>query len=157
MSTLGETQARITEEPKKKVNIGSMRSNETHWIYDGIMYNAENEGGCDWAYGCNRLCTQKTAKIHAYFKKPQVESDEYTISFTSFGPQNIPTACEARIFFNGKIRNIKAIVPSCAGGYGRTTHSIVITKEQMLEDNHVTVQFVKGEGVLFLAQFDIEA
>ena len=135
----------------------SWRVEEPHNIYRGVFQNHITDGHFDWAYGHNRMCNPGS-RITVNFGVPvdhirMVNPDAKIILRTRyFGPWNM-SPCIISIMINGEkvIKNAQVL----GEHKGRTTHDIIM--EDLISGtlHTVTIIFERGNGVLFLWDFDI--
>ena len=134
--------------------IGSLKIDHENqmWKLDNCVKSDKVYGMNDWAYKHNRLLDPGNCGHSFVFSVPE-NATSVRILCKYFGPWNMDP-----IFVNLSVNGICLKERSLVEGEhrGRTTDEIVVQKWKP-NGNEFSLEFVEGDGVLFLWQYIVEA
>ena len=124
-------------------------------MFTGIDVTGDN----GWAHGHNVLTAPGNSSIKATFRPPMEgilkahSNAKFVIKVGYFAPWNM-NPCTATVKVNGEVQ--KADIPVKGEHKGRTHTGCVVKNLINGEDNTIEVDFVGGQGILYMWYFELK-
>ena len=136
--------------PEEFISFAKLSVDKTEWVQSGQI-NGSVTGGDDWAYGHNRLTNPGKSTFNVQFTLAEKASSAlYKFRMNCFAPWQMAD-CKVKVTMNDLLI-LEKNAPS--EDKGRTNIDIEFVSEPLAQ-HKFKIEFVEGEGVLFLNHFEL--